>query len=799
MVWVGTNYGGVSRYDGTDWTNFTALNSGLIADNVTALFVDNDGTLWAGTWDQMIGFRSPWPALLLAMLAFGGTPLAAFQRYLQLPDTRAERVYKRELVESPAGLFAQIYSVWNRENEPGAVLCHLSEQMQQSERGEVADIIDAFCALGAEPDDLTEPLEQAASTLAKGEHYDWGQGMHGLYRLFSAAYQADCITNLTALDLTVTADPVDDTYGIRSRLGETETLPPFLSPGVPITLTALERTADALMKYEQVDTPFDKLTHLNDGRKQIEEAARSVEALTEPERTVLAGITTRWRELIQKEIDAISGRAELRAKLRTKHALLDERVGLVLRLENTGQVAAESVTVSLQSSEAYEVIGEASTELTRVSTKRPSDVEFTIRPKREDRVRLDFTITWDDREAQGKSRPFADKVSFVEVEGEFTRIPNPYVAGNPITSPKLFFGREDVFDFVLENLVGAEQKNTLVLHGQRRTGKSSVLLQLRDRVLPQEFIPVYINMEALPDVKTMEAFLARLAYEIGRVARKRGLELEVPTDFEQPATTFDRFMDAAEDALSGQRFVVMFDEFELIESKIAEGMDAGVLNYFRNLMQHRDSLIFVFTGTHRLQEMTRRYWSILFSIALNREISFLEEEDTQRLITEPVRDRLEYDDLTIEKIIRVTHCQPYLVQLICQQLVNYLNGQQRNYATINDVDEVLDQTLIAAEGYFNSIWVQSTSPQRLALALLTTLLRPGKETATLSEVETGLADKGVVIAVPRLITVLSELCHRDVLEERTNGELRYCFQIDLVRMWVEKNKPLSRVLIEEGL
>jgi hypothetical protein len=243
----------------------------------------------------------------------------------------------------------------------------------------------------------------------------------------------------------------------------------------------------------------------------------------------------------------------------------------------------------------------------------------------------------------------------------------------------------------------------------------------------------------------------------------------------------------------------MFDEFELIEGKIAEGMDAGVLKYFRNLMQHRDSLIFVFTGTHRLQEMTHDYWSILFSIALNREISFLEEEDTQRLITEPVRDRLEYDDLTIEKIIRVTHCQPYLVQLICQQLVNYLNGQQRNYATINDVDEVLDQTLVAAEGYFNSIWVQSTSHQRLALALLTALLVPGKETATLSEVEKGLAGKGVAITRRELITALNELCRRDVLEERTNGELRYCFQIDLVRMWIEKNKPLSRVLIEEGL
>jgi hypothetical protein len=622
--------------------------------------------------------------------------------------------------------------------------------------------------------------------------------MHNLYCLFSAAYRANGIPNLTALDLAVTAHPSDGTHRVGSYLGEIRVLPPFLDP-IPTALIALEHTADTLMKYEQVDTVYDRLSYLADGLNQIEEARKALVAVTGPERTVLAEITARWREIIQKEIDAIRGRAELWAELRTKQALFGARVGLVVRLENRGRAVAEGVAVTLESSPDYDILGEATIELARVSTKRPSEVEFTIHPGRKDRVRLDFTLTWDDHEQRGKSRRFADAVSFVEAAREFTRIRNPYVAGNPITSPNLFFGRQDVFDFVVENLVGAEQKNTLVLHGQRRTGKSSVLLQLRDRVLPQEFIPVYVNMEALPDVKTMEAFLARLAYEIHRAARARGLELAVPTDFERPATAFDRFMDASEDVISGRRFVIMFDEFELIEGKISEGMDPGVLYYFRNLMQHRDSLIFVFTGTHRLQEMTGDYWNVLFSIALNIEISFLEEDATRRLITEPVRGHLEYDDLTIEKIIRVTHCQPYLVQLICWQLVIHLNSHQRNYATINDVDEVLDQILVTAEAYFNSIWERAEPHQRLALALLASLLRPGKETTLLSEVERGLADKGVAITRRQLIGALGKLCRRDVLEEYTDGEARYRFQIDLVRMWIRKNKPFSRVLVEEGV
>jgi pSer/pThr/pTyr-binding forkhead associated (FHA) protein/AAA+ ATPase superfamily predicted ATPase len=610
---------------------------------------------------------------------------------------------------------------------------------------------------------------------------------------------------------------------------------------LPDTMQFVQRLAEIsslAQKSALVENAGDKIYYLMAALTTIDGIKGEISTkLPELERDLYFEILARWRDVILAELEGLRGRAVLQVELLTSQALPGEQVTFALKLLNTGQAPAENVRATLELLDDYEIVGVRSQTLAGIPAERSAQIEFTVHPRRDDHMRVKASVIWDDLEHKEKRHQFADMISFVRIKKEFTHIRNPYIAGNPIASPKLFFGRQDVFNFVLENLMSAEQMNTLVLHGQRRTGKSSILLQLRDRILPQEFVPVYINMEAWPDVKTMDTFLARLAYEISRAARKRGRDekpgIKIPHWFwamirrvfgsklttwisesniikvlppqpdasfsEQPAMVFDHFIDAVEDALSGQRFVVMFDEFELIESKITQGMDAGVLNYLRNLMQHRNSLIFIFTGTHRLQEMTYDYWSIFFSIALNREISFLSEEDTRRLIVEPVKGNLEYDDLTIEKIIRVTHCQPYLVQLICWELVNYLNGQKRKYATINDLNQVLYQTLVTAEAYFNNIWEQSASQQRLALALLTTLLYPGKETASLSEIERGLTDKGVIVARWELIATLDRLCHRDVLEERTNGEVRYRFQVDMVRMWVEKNKPLSRVLIEEGL
>ena len=65
---------------------------------------------------------------------------------------------------------------------------------------------------------------------------------------------------------------------------------------------------------------------------------------------------------------------------------------------------------------------------------------------------------------------------------------NPYVAGAPVTDQRMFFGREDVFSWIEQNIGGQFSDNMLVIHGQRRVGKTSVLKQLGNR-LPDNLHP----------------------------------------------------------------------------------------------------------------------------------------------------------------------------------------------------------------------------------------------------------------------------------------------------------------------
>jgi AAA+ ATPase superfamily predicted ATPase len=63
---------------------------------------------------------------------------------------------------------------------------------------------------------------------------------------------------------------------------------------------------------------------------------------------------------------------------------------------------------------------------------------------------------------------------------------NPYIAGAPVVEPSMFFGRDDVFQWIERNLGGKYVNHILVIHGQRRVGKTSVLKQIPNH-LPETY------------------------------------------------------------------------------------------------------------------------------------------------------------------------------------------------------------------------------------------------------------------------------------------------------------------------
>jgi AAA+ ATPase superfamily predicted ATPase len=382
----------------------------------------------------------------------------------------------------------------------------------------------------------------------------------------------------------------------------------------------------------------------------------------------------------------------------------------------------------------------------------------------------------------------------------FRPVTNPYHAGRPLeTASPLFVGHKDVFDFIEENISGGLQANVLVLIGQRRTGKTSLLKQLPVR-LGARYVSVYIDGQRLGIDPGMANLFYGLSRTIARGMRERDIEVKVPSRAEYeaaPAETFEeRFLAEVQGALGERRLVLAFDEFEELEARVREGrLDPTVFPYLRHLIQHNVKLAFVFVGTHKLQELNSEYRVRLFSQALYHDIRFLDEDAARRLIIEPVAGVITYDDLAIESILDATARHPYFLQLTCLSLVKLLNASRRNRVTVQDVRDIVDDVIKLGEANYADIWTNASWEERLMLAALTRLLAE-RTMVIASDVANELAEHGRQMDPRDVSTTLSGLVAQDIVREIRDHTAHYNFRLDLIRRWIEKYKPLSLVVEE---
>jgi hypothetical protein len=229
-----------------------------------------------------------------------------------------------------------------------------------------------------------------------------------------------------------------------------------------------------------------------------------------------------------------------------------------------------------------------------------------------------------------------------EAVGLRQEIDSPYVIGVPlIPQQELFVGRTDIGGRI-EQLLLDRRRPPLLLYGQRRTGKTSLLNNL-GRLLPSSIVPLFVDLQG-PATKASDhaGFLYNLARGMSDSAqRERSLALP-PLERESltadPFTRFDEWLDQVEAALGRSTALLSFDEFEALDRALTQGRfnDADVLGMLRNLIQHRSRFKVLLAGSHTLEELER--WAGYLINVQVVHISYLKEDEARMLVERPVQD-----------------------------------------------------------------------------------------------------------------------------------------------------------------
>jgi hypothetical protein len=776
---------------------------------------------------------------------------------MRRPVDRAAQL-RIQLREVPDQFLPQLYNLYNTRADAARILPHLAFDLRRRQP-DMARVIAAHHLAGTDSGRAVEAVPVINAALKAQTHWRWQVELGALYRVLEAGLRARTPEQLIDIEplpeaQTASLPPMLSRAGeavtrVLSELHKLERVDDVNSKLIFLNnsldaIRAGQRHADAMRngylppqadwaaigglwrsdpQLQAVNAKFKAIKAFNDlgpalrelGQvdwrrnlaatvRRAEEANRKISrhfitAAPYPEAAALRQMLDHWQSVVMERVKDLQGRAALVSTIKTRLLSFAPNLPVTLTVTNSGLNIAEKVRLRLADCEGCRVLtgGQQTIDLLTAGSAR--DLAVTIEPLTRDRVRLRWQIMYDDAVDDDRTVEFADVIELAtDTPRPFVRIfPIPYVTGMPLKTDHLFVGRADVFAYIREHLFGAYQNNIIVLHGQRRTGKTSILYRLK-KVLADTHICVLVDMQGKAARGTLD-FLYSLADDIVYALDDHDLTVALPprADFaESPEFVFRaRFLRGVAEALpvgaNGQpkHLLLMFDEFEELQKRVQDGkLEPEIFPFLRNLMQHEECVDFVFAGTHKLEELGAEYWSILFNIASYKKITFLTPDDARRLITEPVAPHLEYDPLAIDRITAVSGGHPYFTQVICHELVAYHNETQRSYITANEVEDVLDRIVERGEAHFKFIWAEASPIERSVLLALADLLET-EESVGVDPVQALLDKRAISLDGTPLIKVLDNLELGDILTRSGPRSNLYRFKIDLIRRWIYATRP----------
>lgn len=732
------------------------------------------------------------PPLFIGAMALGwmligllqGLGYGLIMMALQLrPVDRAHGVL-RDIAQTSDQFLLRLYRLFQTDDRAVQVLEHVALNMKGDPLK--ARVTAAYHTLATcPPTRATEALEIIAQTLSEQPTWKLQGEVGALHALIAQGLRASTVAQIADL-----APMPED---------QTTSLPPLLAKAGD----HLTRILSELKKVERVDDLNSKIIFLNNTLESLhlaqifcQEGAMCKEACSTPypEFNALQPLLDQWESIVLSTIKDIQGCADLAVELKTRRLTFAPRLTLILTLANRGLNVAEDVRLHVWDGDGEYVVVEGGRQTIDILPPQESrELAFVVKPRNTSRLRLAWQITYDDALNDDRVLEFGDLVEFIEPPGQFQRIfPIPYVTGTPLQSGQMFVGRQDVFDFVREHLLGVYQNNVIVLHGQRRTGKTSILYRLND-VLADTHVCVLIDMQGKAARGEVE-FLYSIADDIVYTLENKGIAVSLPSrhEFQESPEFFfrSRFLRSVYQALGGKNLLLMFDEFEELQRRVQDGkLTPDIFPYLRNLMQHERQVDFIFAGTHKLEELAAEYWSILFNIAAYKRITFLTPDEVTRLVTQPVAPYgMEYDPLAVERIYQVAAGHPYFTQVICHEMVAYHNETQRSYLTTTDVDAALSHIIERGEAHFKYIWAESSTPQRLTLLALAELLE-ADDAVLADDVAALLQKRGRPLGESDLAEALANLEARDIVMRSGPRSNLYRFRVDLIRRWIYAARP----------
>ena len=580
-------------------------------------------------------------------------------------------------------------------------------------------------------------------------------------------------------------------------------------------LEAARRAAASLDYLDSVPEGAGRLVVLEFAVAKLREALGVLDRAEDPLGERLRSVTWGLVGLVEDEAHAMQRRGRLDITVPAE-VLAGTVAEVRLRVANLSPVPLSKVRVTVRQADLT-LVSQADRTLVRevpyLAEGQRHEIPLVVRAQ-DDTQPLDIDVAWQARRLDATPVEGRTKVSVPVRSGNEAAATgdlgaSPYIVGNPVDRAEMFFGRDGIMDQIRRHL-GGEQANVILLEGNRRTGKTSILKQLKKKDALPGWVPVYCSFQDLDSMATPDVFRL-LAKQTGWALADAGIETWFPdaTPRESgrpfklaflaalrgafsdghPYETLALYLSTAIEAAKPRRVLLMLDEFD----KLQEGIDGGatspqVPENIRHLLQHQSGLGAILTGSRRLKRLREEYWSALFGFGHRIGVSALPEEEARRLVTEPVARRIRYLPQARDRLVALCARHPFLIQSLCSRVFDQAAAGSERTITGVLVERAATE-MVRDNEHFRTLWGYAGSERRRLILALSDRMADAPDAFNLDLIGMKCEEHRVSVRDDEaLADDITELRELELLEiDQSNRGVTYRLAIPLMAEWLRMN------------
>jgi GTPase SAR1 family protein len=387
-------------------------------------------------------------------------------------------------------------------------------------------------------------------------------------------------------------------------------------------------------------------------------------------------------------------------------------------------------------------------------------------------------------------------------KGEFVNISNPYTPNELESAQGLY--HEEVIEQIVKIVELREEDRIIVLIGNPGSGKTSTLKRIKKspKVLEKNYIPVYLDSRKYK-VHDSNDLLFSVQKDIVEELIKLGKDIARPDYFrkrqanniDNTLKTFLLNIDSVID--TGSTLLLIFDEFDSLVKLIDDQTISRVIEKFKQIERNWSNYALILAANKKFHNtIASMPFNKLLNTAYQIQIEdVLDEERIKKLIINPVGDQLNYNEEALQEIIWLSGKNLYFQQLICFNLVNYLNEAQKNQCSKQDVEQTVQRVLSEERPEFEYAWnnILTMESRLIASALADKrITKEGDKYHLLKE--NSILDDIFGDELYEMIAKLEDFGYLNKIKGRRFS--RYPFRIPLYGRWVQKEHPFIKTIIE---